>query len=150
MRTPTVVTTEALRRFGELYAIEAEIRGSPAAERLAVRREKSVPLMASLANWWREQTAVMSSASGLKGAFTYLENNWDALNEFLAAHQSFSCINCWYSSAKSWASVRTLPSVITPPDNTLSAATSWFDVGQSGLVVRLMLCKLGQLRMCLL
>ncbi|EDX2469334.1 transposase [Salmonella enterica] len=87
VRTPTVVTTEALRRFGELYAIEAEIRGSPAAERLAVRREKSVPLMASLDNWWREQAAVMSSASGLKGAFTYLENNWDALNEF--------CRNGW-------------------------------------------------------
>lgn len=87
VRTPTAVTTEALRRFGELYAIEAENRGSPAAERPGVHREKSVPLMASLNIWWREQAAVMSSASGLKGAFTYLENNWDALNEF--------CRNCW-------------------------------------------------------
>jgi hypothetical protein len=30
VRTPTDITTEALRRIGELYAIEAEIRGSPA------------------------------------------------------------------------------------------------------------------------
>ncbi|WP_133523182.1 IS66 family transposase [Buttiauxella sp. JUb87] len=87
VRTPTAVTVEALRRFGELYAIEAEIRGSPAAERLAVRREKSVPLMASLNIWWREQAAVMSSASGLREAFTYLKNNWNALNEF--------CRNGW-------------------------------------------------------
>lgn len=87
VRTPTAVTTEALRRFGELYAIEAEIRGSPATERLAVRREKSEPLMASLNIWWREQAAVMLSASGVKGAFTYLENNRDALNEF--------CRNGW-------------------------------------------------------
>ncbi|HDP0317357.1 TPA: hypothetical protein P5S08_002492 [Salmonella enterica subsp. enterica serovar Concord] len=52
-----------------------------------MRWEKSVPLMASLNIWWREQAAVMSSASGLKGAFTYLENSWDALNE--------SCRNGW-------------------------------------------------------
>lgn len=36
VRTPTGTTTEALRRIGELYAIEAEIRDSPAEERLAV------------------------------------------------------------------------------------------------------------------
>jgi len=35
VRTPTDITTEALRRIGELYAIEAEIRGSPA-EKAAV------------------------------------------------------------------------------------------------------------------
>lgn len=87
VRTPTAITTEALKRFGELYAIEAEIRGSPAAERLAVRRERSVPLMASLNIWWREQAATHSSVSGLKEAFTYLKNNWPALNEF--------CRNGW-------------------------------------------------------
>jgi len=41
-RTPTDITTEALKRIGKLYAIEAEIRGSPAEaeadERLAMSR----------------------------------------------------------------------------------------------------------------
>lgn len=87
VRTPSEVTTEALKRFGELYAVEAEIRGSPAEHRLAVRRERSLPLMASLNTWRQEQAARMSSISGLKKAFTYLENNWDALNEF--------CQNGW-------------------------------------------------------
>lgn len=30
VRHPTIVTTEALSRIGALYAIESEIRGSPA------------------------------------------------------------------------------------------------------------------------
>ena len=33
VRTPTEETQEALRRFGELYAIEAKIRGSPAGKK---------------------------------------------------------------------------------------------------------------------
>ncbi|HGB3471540.1 TPA: hypothetical protein ACIVB1_001820 [Salmonella enterica subsp. diarizonae serovar 61:l,v:z35] len=36
--------------------------GCPAVEKLDVRWEKSVPLMASLNIWWREKAAVMSSA----------------------------------------------------------------------------------------
>ncbi len=45
VRTPTDTTTEALRRIGELYGIEAEIRGSPAEKRLSVRKAKTVPWM---------------------------------------------------------------------------------------------------------
>nr|AFK90359.1 transposase [Salmonella enterica subsp. salamae] len=37
--------------YGKLYAIEAEIRGSPADERLAVRKERTVPQMQSLYDW---------------------------------------------------------------------------------------------------
>lgn len=75
VRTPTDVTAEALKRFGELYAVEAE-------HRLAVHREKSLPLMESLNTWCQEQAVRTSSISGLKEAFTYLKNNWNALNEF--------------------------------------------------------------------
>lgn len=38
VRTPNDITTETLKRIGELYTIEAEIRGSPAEDRLAVRK----------------------------------------------------------------------------------------------------------------
>lgn len=37
---PADITTEALKRIGELYAIGAEIRGSPTDARLAVRKAK--------------------------------------------------------------------------------------------------------------
>ena len=43
VRTPSDTTTEALRRIGELYGIEADIRGRSAAERVAVRQEKTFP-----------------------------------------------------------------------------------------------------------
>jgi hypothetical protein len=35
------------KRIGELYAIEAEIRGMPETERLAARQSRSAPLLAS-------------------------------------------------------------------------------------------------------
>ncbi len=37
--------------IGELYAIDAEIRGSPAEDRLAVRKAGTAPLMRSLYDW---------------------------------------------------------------------------------------------------
>lgn len=40
---PTDITSEALRRIGELYAFEAEISGRPEEKRLSVRKVKTVP-----------------------------------------------------------------------------------------------------------
>ncbi|CAI0915240.1 TPA: IS66 family transposase [Serratia liquefaciens] len=80
IRTPTTETAEALRRFGELYTIEAEIRGSPAEKRLAVRQNRSAPLMTSLNEWRQKQDKTLSSLSGLKEAYRYLNNHWNALN----------------------------------------------------------------------
>lgn len=48
VRTPSALTEEALRRIGELYAIEAEIRGMPAEQRLVERQLKTKPLQKSL------------------------------------------------------------------------------------------------------
>lgn len=41
VRHPTTVTTEALSRIGALYAIEPNIRDSPAEERLPVRKSRT-------------------------------------------------------------------------------------------------------------
>lgn len=87
IRTPTDITTEALRRIGELNAIEAEIRGSPAEERFAVRKEKAVPLRRSLYNWIQAQMIVLSRHSDTAKAFAYLLKQWDALNLY--------CSNGW-------------------------------------------------------
>ncbi|EPB8574981.1 IS66 family transposase [Escherichia coli] len=86
-RAPTDITTEALQRIGELYAIEAEIRGSPAEERLAVRKARTVPLMQSLYEWLQGQMSTLSRHSDTAKAFTYLLKQWDALNEY--------CRNGW-------------------------------------------------------
>lgn len=42
-RAPTDITTEALQRIGELYAIEAEVRGCSAEQRLAARKARAAP-----------------------------------------------------------------------------------------------------------
>ncbi len=52
-RVPTDITTEALQRLGELYAIEAEVRGCTAEQRLAARKARAAPLMQSLYDWIR-------------------------------------------------------------------------------------------------
>lgn len=51
VRTPSALTDEALKRIGELYAVEAEIRGMPAEQRLAERERKTKPLLKSLESW---------------------------------------------------------------------------------------------------
>ncbi len=43
VRTPSALTEEALKRIGELYAIEADIRGMPAEQLLGERQQKAKP-----------------------------------------------------------------------------------------------------------
>jgi transposase len=56
-------TTEVLRRIGELYAIEAEIRGEPPAVRQRGRQERARLLLASLERWLRERLMTLSLQS---------------------------------------------------------------------------------------
>ncbi len=78
MRRPTEMTQEALRRIAELYAIEAEIRGSPAEERLAVRKARSEPprvpgecficelRLPDASSGWKRDQAFSASAGGCR------------------------------------------------------------------------------------
>ena len=60
-RAPTYITTEALQRIGELYAIEAEVRGCSAEQRLAARKARAAPLMQSLYDWIQQQMKTLVS-----------------------------------------------------------------------------------------
>ncbi len=62
-RAPTYITTEALQRIGELYAIEAEVRGCSAEQRLAARKARAAPLMQSLYDWIQQQMKTLSRHS---------------------------------------------------------------------------------------
>ena len=83
VRTPSDSTTDALCRIGELDGIEAGIRGKSAAERLAIRQEKAVPLLTALEGWLREKQKTLSRHSELSKAFAYALNQWDALKLYL-------------------------------------------------------------------
>lgn len=60
---PSELTTEALRRIGELYVIEAEIRGKPSDERRQVRQAKAKPLINALETWLRSSLEKLSRKS---------------------------------------------------------------------------------------
>jgi hypothetical protein len=74
---------EALRRIGELYVIEAEIRGRPAEERRATRQERSKPLVDALHAWLTAQLERVSGKSTLAEAIRYALRHWQGLVLFL-------------------------------------------------------------------
>jgi transposase len=81
--TGSPLAEEALRRIGELYAIEAEIRGRPAEERRTVRQERSRPIVDALHGWLTVQLARVSGKSGLAEAMRYALRHWTGLVLFL-------------------------------------------------------------------
>ena len=76
------IAEEGLRRVQELYAIEADINGMAAAQRLAVRQARSVPLLADLREWFEEQRRRISGKSGLGRALQYALSRWNALTRY--------------------------------------------------------------------
>ncbi len=77
------IAEEGLRQIREIYRIESEIRGRSAAERLAVRRTRSTPLVDAFGDWVEDQRARVSSKSPLGEAMRYIFKLWDGLNLFL-------------------------------------------------------------------
>jgi transposase len=80
---PAPIASEALTRIAALYRIEAEIRGSSADERRAVRQERSRPLVEALEPWLRTKLALISQKTKLAEAIRYALSRWDGLSLFL-------------------------------------------------------------------
>ena len=76
------VAEEALRRIGELYAIEADIRGRKPEERCQVRNERSRPLLESLKQWLEETLTKLSRKSDTSLAVRYALGRWEALMRY--------------------------------------------------------------------
>lgn len=74
---------EVIERIGAIYAIEAEIRGTSAQQRLEARQLRSKPLMDALKARLNEVVNQFSSQSPLWDAINYMINHWDGLTLFL-------------------------------------------------------------------
>ncbi len=74
---------EAVRRIDELFAIEREINGLSADQRLAARRQRSRPLTEALETWMRQERRKLSSGNPIAKAMNYSLERWPALTRFL-------------------------------------------------------------------
>ena len=77
------IAGEALNRIGELYTIEAEIRGRSADERRAERQARTRPLVEALRIWLDEQLTRVSGRSPIAEAMRYGTSHWQGLCRFL-------------------------------------------------------------------
>jgi transposase len=77
------IASEAVRRIDILFEIERTINGKTPIQRLAVRREKSGPIVADLEIWMRQQRTLLSSGNDTAKAINYLLNRWAAFTRFL-------------------------------------------------------------------
>jgi hypothetical protein len=74
---------EAVRRIDAIFAIEREINGHSAAERLAVRRARIAPLVAELETWMKTERARLSRHAETAKAIDYMLKRWPAFTRFL-------------------------------------------------------------------
>ncbi len=77
------IAQEALRRIAGLYKIEAQIRGTSAEARRAVRQATSKSIVEDLKSWLEAQLARASAKSAIAVAIRYGFNHWEGLSCFL-------------------------------------------------------------------
>ena len=76
------LAAEAIRRIGELYVIERQIRGRPPADRAQVRQQHAGPLLEALQDWLTTTLRLVSAKSALAGAIKYALVRWVALTRY--------------------------------------------------------------------
>ena len=74
----------AVRRIDAIFAIEGEINGWPAEQRLAVRTTRIAPLVAELESWMRSERARLSRHADVAKAMDYMLKRWTAFTRFLS------------------------------------------------------------------
>ena len=67
----SAIADEAIRRIAQLYAVEAEARGSPPDRRVAIRQARARPIFEDLETWLAAQLPALSGKSPLATAIRY-------------------------------------------------------------------------------
>ena len=79
------VAEEALRRIGELYAVEAAAQEVDCETRRAIRERESVPRLAALQTWLIEQRLKAAEGGALAKAIDYSLKRWAALARYASS-----------------------------------------------------------------
>ncbi|OIQ74097.1 transposase IS66 family protein [mine drainage metagenome] len=74
---------EAVQRIDALFAIEREINGRKPEDRLAVRRDLSLPLVTDLKAWMSENRPKLSRGNPVAAAMDYMLKRWTSFARFL-------------------------------------------------------------------
>jgi len=77
------IAFEAVKRIDLLFDIERDINGLAAEQRLAVRTERSAPLVAELEEWMRGERARLSRHAPVAQAIDYMLKRWAGFTRFL-------------------------------------------------------------------
>nr|BAF03482.1 putative transposase [Novosphingobium sp. KA1] len=77
------IAQDALQRIARIYSIEKEVRGYPAEERLAVRQERSRPLVDKLHAWFVATSPRIMAGSATSDAMKYALKRWGGFTRFL-------------------------------------------------------------------
>lgn len=78
------IAFEAVKRIDLLFDIERDINELAAEQRLAVRAERSAPLVAELEEWMRGERAKLSRHAPVAQAIDYMLKRWKGFTHFLA------------------------------------------------------------------
>ena len=73
-----------MRRIDAIFAIEGEINGLPAEQRLAVRTTRIAPVVAEFESWMRSERARLSRHADVAKAMDYMLKRWAAFTRFLS------------------------------------------------------------------
>ena len=73
---------EAVRRIDAIFAIEREINGATAEQRLAGRKERVKPLVDELGVWMRTERARLSRHADIAKAIDYMLKRWPPSRAF--------------------------------------------------------------------
>jgi transposase len=81
--TSSPIADAALDRIGQLYAVEAAIRGQPPDERRRIRQAESKAILLALEHWAEQTLPTLSGKSELAVAFRYMRSRWPALIRYI-------------------------------------------------------------------
>jgi transposase len=80
---PAPIAEEAFRRIGELYDVEATIRGAPSERRRKIRQEQTAPRFAALQSWLETMLRQLPRKSAAAEAIRYALTRGTSLSRFI-------------------------------------------------------------------
>lgn len=81
--TKAPLALEAVRRIDAIFAIEREINGASAEQRLATRTDQSAALVRELEAWMRQTRLKLSRQNDVGRAMDYMLKRWPSFTRFL-------------------------------------------------------------------